>query len=100
MLLIYRNRTIVRPSLGWRARNSLSNCKNEYLVFALVRKLQLGAVVGSIVWTFRKLKKPRCRERNAHDYVLHGVCPNFPFPSCEVIVRQFHPDIREQQWTS
>ena len=37
------------------------------------------AVVGSIVWAFRRLKKTRSREMNVRVYVLHSACPNFPF---------------------
>ena len=42
------------------------------------------AVVGSIVWAFRRLKKPRCREISARGYALHSVCTQlsfFPFVS-------------------
>ena len=35
-------------------------------------------VVGSIVWAFRRLKKPRSREMSARSYALHSVCLNFP----------------------
>ena len=41
-------------------------------------------VVGSIVWIFRRLKKPRCREMSARGYALRSVCPQlsfFPFPT-------------------
>ena len=37
------------------------------------------AVVGSIVWAFRRLKKPRSREMSARGYSLHSVCPQLPF---------------------
>ena len=36
-------------------------------------------VVGSIVWGFRRLKNPSCREISARGYALHSVCPNFRF---------------------
>ena len=41
------------------------------------------AIVGSIVWVFRRLKKPRCREMSARGCALHSVCPqlSFPFPT-------------------
>ena len=36
-------------------------------------------VVGSILWAFRRLKKPRCWEMSARGYALHSVClqPSF-----------------------
>ena len=37
------------------------------------------AVVGSIVWAFRRLKKPRCREMSAPGYALYTVCPQISF---------------------
>ena len=36
------------------------------------------AVVSSIVWAFRRLKKPMCREISARGYALY-VCPPFSF---------------------
>ena len=36
-------------------------CKNEYLVLALGEETAAQPVVVSIVWAFRRLKKPRCR---------------------------------------
>ena len=47
-------------------------CKNVYLTPA-------RAVVGSIVWAFRRLRKPRCREMSARGYALHSVCPQLSF---------------------
>ena len=43
---------------------ALLNCKNEYLVLAPEEESTVQAVVGSIVWAFRRLKKPRIREMN------------------------------------
>ena len=37
------------------------------------------AVAGSIVWAFRRLKKPRCREMSARGYALDSVCPQLSF---------------------
>ena len=37
------------------------------------------ALVGSIVWAFRKLKKPKSREMSACGYALHSVCPQLSF---------------------
>ena len=33
----------------------------------------------SIVWAFRRLKKPRCRVMSARGYALHSVCPQLSF---------------------
>ena len=38
------------------------------------------AVVGSIVWAFRRLKKPKSRQMIARLYALHSVCPQLSFP--------------------
>ena len=57
------------------------NCENEYLVLALALGEETAdeAVVGSIVWAFRRLKKPRSREMSARGYALRSVRPNIPF---------------------
>ena len=39
------------------------------------------AVVGSIVWAIRRLKKPRCREMSARGNAFHSVCPQLSFLS-------------------
>ena len=54
-------------------------CKNEYLVLALGKEAAVQAVVGSIVWAFRLLKKPRRREMSARGYALYSVCSQFYF---------------------
>ena len=46
------------PLFTHGARPSPLNCKNEYMVLALGEKTAAQAVVGSIVWAFRRLKKP------------------------------------------
>ena len=51
------------PSLGRKARLSPLNCKNEYLVLALGEETAVQAVVGCIVWVFRRLKTPSQDER-------------------------------------
>ena len=38
-------------------------CKNEYLVLVLKKETAVQAVVGSIVWMFGRLKKPRGDKR-------------------------------------
>ena len=47
--------------------------KNEYLVLVLGEETAVQAVVGSIVWAFRRLKKPWCREMSARGYALYSV---------------------------
>ena len=72
------------PSLQFahRARPTPLKCKNEYSVLALGEETAVQAVVGSIVWAFRRLNKPRCREMSARGYALYSVCPqlSFSFP--------------------
>ena len=61
-----RDLTTVCPpaSAGGRAPVH-SNCKNEYLVFASGEETAAQVLVDSIVWGFRRLKKPRNRETSA-----------------------------------
>ena len=65
-----------------------SSVKNEYPVIPLGEET-VQAVVGSIVWTFRRLKKPRRREMSARGYALHNVCPKLSFPSFHLFVSNF-----------
>ena len=62
------------------ARPTPLKCKNEYPVLPLEEETAVQAVVGSIVWAFRWLKKPRCREMSARGYALHKVYPQLSFP--------------------
>ena len=63
-----------------RARPTPLKCKNDYPVLPLGEETAVQAVVSSIVWAFRRLKKPRSREMSARSYALHSVCPQlFPF---------------------
>ena len=74
------------PVFAHRARPNLLKCKNlQYLVLALGEKTAVQTVVGSIVWVFRRLKKPRNREMSARVYALHSVCTQLSF--------SFSPDI-------
>ena len=57
------------PLFAHRARPTSLKSKNEYLVLPLGEETAVQAVVGFIVWAFRRLKKPRRREMSA---------PNFP----------------------
>ena len=66
------------PLFAHRARPTPLKCKNEYPVLALVEETVVQTVVGSIVWAFRRLKKPRYREMSARGYALYSVCPQ-PF---------------------
>ena len=67
------------PLFAHRARPTPLNCKNEYLVLALGEETAAQAVVGSIVWAFRRLKKPISREMSARRYALHSVRPQLSF---------------------
>ena len=49
--------------------------QNEYLVLALREETAVQAVVGSIAWAFRRVKKPSSREMSARGYALHSVRP-------------------------
>ena len=62
------------PLFAHRARPTPLKCKNEYPVIPLGEETAVQAVVGSIVWAFRGLKKPRSREMSARGYALHSVC--------------------------
>ena len=48
--------------------------KNEYLVLALGKETVVQAVVDSIVWAFRRLKKPSKREMSTRGNALPSVC--------------------------
>ena len=60
--------------------------KNEYPVLPLEEETAVQAVVGSDVWAFRRLKKPRCREMSARSYALYSVRPQFSFFSLCIYV--------------
>ena len=65
---------------------------NEYLVFALGQESAAQAEVGSIVWVFRRLKKPRIRKMSARGYALHSLRPQLFFPQLEsYIVSSLNP---------
>ena len=65
--------------LALRVRPCPFNCKKEYLVFALGEETAAQAVVDSIFWAFRRLKKPRSREMSARSYALYSVCTRLSF---------------------
>ena len=67
------------PLLAHRARLNPLSCKNQYLVLALKEETAVQAVVDSIAWAFRKLKKRRCREMSARGYALHSVRSQLSF---------------------
>ena len=78
--------------IGWLVPiQSSANTIVQYQVFAYRPKIPALAVVGSIVWTFRRLKKPRFREMSWVP-ALHSVCPNFPFPSFILIFTKHFND--------
>ena len=43
--------------------------------FLLLPTTAVQAVVGSIVWAFRRPNKQRCREMSARGYALYCECP-------------------------
>ena len=48
-------------------------------VLALGEESAVQAVVGSIVWAFRRLKNPKRKEMSARGYAFHSICPQLPF---------------------
>ena len=66
------------PVFAHRARATPLKCKNEYLVLPLWVETAVQAVVGSVVWAFHGLKKPRCRGMNARG-TRFIACPQLPF---------------------
>ena len=74
------------PLFAHRARSTPLKCKNEYPVLPLREETAAQAVVGYIVWAFRRLKKPRCREIS-----VHSVYPNFSFfPFFDELIKCVH----------
>ena len=67
------------PLFAHKARPTPLKCKNEYPVLPLGEETAVQAVVGSIVWAFRRHKKPRSLEMSARGYALHSVCPQLSF---------------------
>ena len=67
------------PVFAHWARTTPLKFNNEYLVLPLGEETAVQAVVGSIVWAFRRLKKPRCRQMSARGYALYNVCPQLSF---------------------
>ena len=70
------------PLFAERARPNRLKRENEYLLLALGEETAVQAVVDSIsiVWAFRRLKKPSCREMSTRSYALYSVRPQLPFP--------------------
>ena len=60
--------------------NNFSSIITESVLRAHLMTVQ--AVVGSIVWAFRRLKKPRSREMSVRGYALHSVRPQLSFFHC------------------
>ena len=60
-----------------RARSTPLKCENP--VLPLGEETAVQAIVGSIVWAFRRLKKPRSGEMSARGYAHHSVCPQLFF---------------------
>ena len=49
-------------------------------LFPLGGETAVQAVIGSIAWAFRRLKKPRSLEMSARGYALHSLCLQLSFP--------------------
>ena len=75
----YTNHLEPSPLFAHRACPTSLKCKIVYLMLRLGKETAVQAIVGSIVWAFRRLNKRRCREMSARGYALHSVCPKFPF---------------------
>ena len=67
------------PLFVHRAHPTPLKCKNEYLVLPPGEETAVQTEVGSIVWAFRRLKKPRCREMSARGYAFYSVWPQLSF---------------------
>ena len=52
-------------------------------MFALGKEISALAVVGSIFWAFRRLKKPRSRWATDTRFIAYA--PNFPLFSCQQV---------------
>ena len=60
--------------------NRLSHTTKDIRIPTKATKMAVvQAVVGSIVWAFCRLKKPRSREMSARSYAFHSVCPQLAF---------------------
>ena len=77
------------PLAAHRARPTPLKCKNDYLVLELGEETAVQVVVGSIVWAFRRLKKPRFREMSARGYALHNVRLQLSFLSTPVVLKSW-----------
>ena len=62
-----------------RVRCNPLNCRKLVPGACTREGIAAQAVVGSIVWVFRRLKKPRSREMSARAYALHSVCTQRSF---------------------
>ena len=67
------------PLFAHKARPTPLKRKNQYPVLPLGEETAVNAVVGFIVWAFRRLKKPRCRDMSDRGYALDSVCPQLSF---------------------
>ena len=64
------------PLFAWRRVPVRSTAKTNT---ALVKGIAALAVVGSIIWAFRRLKKPRSQEMSARSYALRNICTHSHF---------------------
>ena len=74
ILATFQPRTHLGADPGM-TRLSIQSLRLVYLVLTLGKEAAAQAVVGCIVWAFRRPKKPRSREMSVRGYALHRVCP-------------------------
>ena len=67
------------PLFAHGARPTPVKCKNEYLLLALGEGTEVQAVVGSMAWAFRRLKKAKESGDERPWLRAYGVCPLFSF---------------------
>ena len=70
-----------------------SSVKTSTRCFHWGEETAVHAIVGSIIWAFRRQKKPRCREMSTRGYALHSECPKFSFLSCTQTQVTYAPNI-------
>ena len=81
---------------------TLLKCKNGYLVLALGEETSVQAVVGSIVWTLRRLKKPSCQEMSpaaTRFLACTSKFPSFPLYGKFDCISRVGCTLRTLNWT-
>ena len=100
MLVGVRGNAEPLPLFAHKARPTPLKCKNEYPVPSPGEETAVQAVAGSIVWAFRRLKKPRSREMSARSHALHSVRPQLSlfFLHGSFNVTVIFREIQEDHW--